>query len=138
MKKYERRPVFLEPHVFVRSVFNNRIFAVPKLSCVVNIPPYLLSYTTCVDLHNTIKINPAHFFMTVQYKTHRAYTVVVCAALCLSSAYESGGAKTEGLAELSRARHRRPQSMYSETAMIKRYMCDKTVYKSSPKKCRTI
>ena len=72
--------------------------------------------------------------MTVQYKTHRAYTVVVCAALCLSSAYESGGAKTEGLAELSRARHRRPQSMYSETAMIKRYMCDKTVYKSSPKK----
>ena len=28
MKKYERRPVFLEPHVLVRSVFNNRIFAV--------------------------------------------------------------------------------------------------------------
>ena len=67
-------------------------FAVPKLSCVVNIPPYLPSYTTSVDLHNTIKINPAHFFMTLQYKT----------------------------------------------AMIKRYMCDKTVYKSSPKKCRTI
>ena len=60
MKKYERRPVFLEPHVFVRSVFNNRIFAVIGSPFFVRsaVIAYTYPYSVQVMRASTIHVTP--------------------------------------------------------------------------------